>query len=85
MQQIDERRLESDLLYRVWYLKQFMGFGDKDVQAIHGSAAFLAPLVPALVDAVYDKLFQRRNQTALSAATARIRRAYSREPRIAFT
>jgi hypothetical protein len=58
MQHIDERRLESDLLYRVSYLKQFMGFGDEDVQAIHGSATRLAPLVPTLVDAVYDKLFQ---------------------------
>lgn len=58
MQHIDERRLESDLLYRVSYLKQFMGFDDEDVQAIHGSATRLASLVPTLVDAVYDKLFQ---------------------------
>jgi hypothetical protein len=58
MQYIDERRLERDLLYRVLYLKQFIGFTDDDIEAIHGSAAHLAPLVSGLVDAVYDKLFQ---------------------------
>src|SRR4029453_861759 len=31
-------------------------FGAEDVSAIHASAAAVAPLVPALVDAVYDKL-----------------------------
>jgi hypothetical protein len=34
-----------------------MGFGEDDVIAIHGAAPHLAPLVPSLVDAVYDKLF----------------------------
>ncbi len=57
MKQIDEAKLESDLAYRFGYLIEFMGFGEDDIAAIHGAAAHLAPLVPTLVDAVYDKLF----------------------------
>lgn len=57
MQHIDENRLETDLNYRVGYLLEFMGLGAADIQAIHASAAALGPLVPGLVDAVYDKLF----------------------------
>src|SRR5262245_62306343 len=52
-----ERRLEEDTHYRVGYLSEFMGFGADDVAAIHGAASQLAPLVPVLVNAVYDKLF----------------------------
>lgn len=55
---IDESRLESDLEYRFQYLCEFMGFGAEDIKAIHGSAPLLAPLVDAIVDAVYVKLFQ---------------------------
>jgi hypothetical protein len=54
---IDEPRLESDLAYRFGYLTEFMGFTADDVAAIHGAAPHLAPLVPTLVDAVYEKLF----------------------------
>lgn len=57
MQHIDEPRLENDLAYRFGYLIDFMGFGEADIAAIHGAAGHLAPLVPSLVDAVYDKLF----------------------------
>lgn len=57
MQQIDEARLESDLAYRFGYLTEFIGFGEDDIKAIHGAAEHLGPVVPALVDAVYDKLF----------------------------
>ncbi len=57
MQHIDEPRLEHDLGYRFAYLTQFVGFGADDIAVIHGSAGALAPRVPALVDAVYDKLF----------------------------
>ena len=56
MQTIDEARLETDLAYRFGYLAEFMGFGAEDIDAIHAAAPALAPLVPALVDAVYDKL-----------------------------
>lgn len=57
MKNIDEQKLESDLGYRFGYVTEFMGFGEDDIAAIHGSAEHLAPIVPALVDAVYDKLF----------------------------
>jgi hypothetical protein len=57
MRRIDERRLETDLEYRFGYLTEFMGFSAEDIAAIHGAAAHLAPCVPALVDAVYVKLF----------------------------
>ncbi|MDA0282109.1 MAG: protoglobin family protein [Planctomycetota bacterium] len=57
MQKIDEQKLESDLAYRFGYLTRFMGFGEDDISAIHGAAEHLAPIVPQLVDAVYDKLF----------------------------
>jgi hypothetical protein len=57
VKQIDEARLESDLAYRFGYLIEFMGFVEEDIAAIHGAAVHLGPVVPALVDAVYDKLF----------------------------
>lgn len=56
MRKIDEKRLETDLDYRFAYLAEFMGFGEADIAAIHFAAPKLAPLVPILVDAVYDKL-----------------------------
>jgi len=46
------------LAYRFKYLTDFMGFTAEDISAIHDSAGSLAPIVPQLVDAVYDKLFQ---------------------------
>ena len=57
MKHIDEQRLEEDVAYRVGYVSEFMGFGKGDIAAIQGAAGQLAPLVPVLVDAVYDKLF----------------------------
>ncbi|MCI0461103.1 MAG: protoglobin family protein [Gemmataceae bacterium] len=57
LQHIDERRLEQDLGYRFAYLTEFMEFGSEEIAAIHAMAPYLAPVVPALVDAVYDKLF----------------------------
>ena len=56
MKAINEARLESDLAYRFSYLAEFMGFGPTDQEAIHGAASHLGPLVPSLVDAIYDKL-----------------------------
>jgi hypothetical protein len=58
MKQIDESRLEADVSYRFGYLTEFIGFDEGDVGAIHAAAPLLAPLVPALVDAVYEKLFE---------------------------
>jgi hypothetical protein len=57
MKSIEEPKLEQDLGYRFQYLAEFMGFGEEDIAAIHGAAPVLAPLVPALVDAVYNKLY----------------------------
>ncbi len=56
IRKIDEPRLETDLAYRFAYVTEFMGLGAPDIKAIHDSASHLAPVVPALVDAVYDKL-----------------------------
>jgi hypothetical protein len=58
MNRVDEPRLETDLAYRFGYLVEFMGFNSDDIEAIHGAAGAVAPLVPGLVDAVYDKLRQ---------------------------
>ena len=58
MKHIDEHKLETDTAYRFSYLLEFIGLNGDDVAAIHGSAPHLAPLVSALVDAVYVKLFQ---------------------------
>ena len=56
MTHIDEPRLEADTRYRFGYVAGFIGFGPDDAAAVHAAAPRLAPLVPALVDAVYDKL-----------------------------
>ena len=56
MTKIDEPRLETDLGYRFGYVAEFIGFGPDEVAAVHAAAPLLAPLVPALVDAVYAKL-----------------------------
>lgn len=58
MKHINEPRLETDVGYRFQYLVEFMGFDDEDVAAIHGAASAIAPLVPTLVNVVYDKLNQ---------------------------
>ena len=57
IKKIDEKRLETDLQYRFGYLAEFIGFGENDIKVIKSAAPLLAPLVPALVDAVYLKLF----------------------------
>ncbi len=57
MKHIDESQLEKDVAYRFGYLAEFMGFDQDDIGAIHAAAAHLAAAVPALVDAVYVKLF----------------------------
>jgi hypothetical protein len=57
MNYIDETRLETDLGYRFDYLAEFLGFDDNDIAAIHAAAGPLGERVPALVDAVYVKLF----------------------------
>jgi len=58
MKHIDEEKLETDLSYRFEYLAEFMGITGDDLEAIHGSAGAIAPLVTGLVDAVYEQLFK---------------------------
>lgn len=57
MKHVDEPRLETDLSSRFAWLTEFMGFTEADVSALHAAAPVLGPLVPGLVDAVYEKLF----------------------------
>jgi hypothetical protein len=59
MTHVDEPRLERDLGYRFDYVANFVGFGPEDAAVIHAAAGRLAPLVPGLVDAVYNKLIQQ--------------------------
>lgn len=58
MHHFEQDRLDTDLKYRFDYLCKFMNFGEKDIAVIKGSASAIAPLVPTIVNAVYDKLFQ---------------------------
>ena len=58
MKKIDENQLETDSAYRFGYTSEFIGFGSDDIDTIHSLAPALAPLVPGLVDAVYERLAQ---------------------------
>ena len=58
MREIDESSLESSISDRFTFLAEFMGFGESDIKAIHDAAGLLGPLVPQLVDGVYDKLHE---------------------------
>jgi hypothetical protein len=55
MQIISEASLE-DFPRRIQYLREFIGFTDDDVAALHAAKPVIAPLVPIVVDAVYEKL-----------------------------
>ncbi len=59
MKHIDEKALERDLQSRFAYVSGFVGLTADDIAAIHGAASHLGPLVPQLVDAVYEKLYQQ--------------------------
>ena len=47
----------NSLPERIEYLKHFIGFGPDDVAALHAAKPVVAPLLPAILDAVYLKLF----------------------------
>lgn len=55
IQHIDPASLNS-LPERVSYLRKFINFSEEDAAALHAAAPVVAPLVPAVVDAVYTKL-----------------------------
>eukprot|EP00002_Diphylleia_rotans_P022780 TRINITY_DN4475_c0_g1_i2.p1 TRINITY_DN4475_c0_g1~~TRINITY_DN4475_c0_g1_i2.p1 ORF type:complete len:139 (-),score=34.09 TRINITY_DN4475_c0_g1_i2:184-600(-) len=57
MQHVDLSSLDTDLAARFKYLASFVGWSKEDEDAVKASAAHLAPLVPAITDAVYVKLF----------------------------
>jgi hypothetical protein len=46
------------LAYRFNFVAEMANFGPDDIAAVKGSAPLLAPLVPAVVDAVYEQLFK---------------------------
>jgi hypothetical protein len=56
MEHIDPKSL-SDLPTRIQYLRKFIGFTKEDAEALHASKPVVGPLVSAVVDAVYVKLF----------------------------
>lgn len=62
MQHIDERRLEEDVEYRFRYVAEYIGFGEEDECAIHEASPLTLPLVPKIVDALYDA-FHRHDAT----------------------
>jgi hypothetical protein len=47
----------EEMLYRFTYVAKFADFGEEDIKTVKASAALVGPLVPAIVDAVYEKLF----------------------------
>jgi len=55
MQHISESSL-NDLPTRVQYLRDFIGFTEDDAAALHAARPVVAPLVPTIVDLVYEKL-----------------------------
>ncbi|KAJ3239029.1 hypothetical protein HDU78_003067 [Chytriomyces hyalinus] len=57
IQKIDRARLYTDILYRYQYVSDFVGFNETDVKALKDAAPLIAPLVPVIADAVYEKLF----------------------------
>ena len=58
MQQIDERRLETDPAFRFGYLAGFIGFTGEDAQAIQACGPYLGPMIPQLVDKTYENLLK---------------------------
>ncbi|KAG6816607.1 hypothetical protein H0H87_004699 [Tephrocybe sp. NHM501043] len=55
MQHIDPASLEH-LPTRVQYLRDFINFSADDAAALHAAKPYVTPLVPVVVDAVYEKL-----------------------------
>ena len=58
MEQIDERRLETDAEYRFAYVARSIGFGPPDVRAIRDVAPELERHLPPLLDAIYVRFHE---------------------------
>ncbi|RLS70512.1 MAG: hypothetical protein DWI00_14720 [Planctomycetota bacterium] len=56
MKLIDEKRLESDPVYRFEYLAEFIGFESTDADAVQSVAMYLGPMIPELVEKTYARL-----------------------------
>lgn len=56
MQHISESSLEH-LPSRIEYLRSFIDFTSEDAAALHAAKPVVGPLVPAVVEMVYEKLF----------------------------
>jgi hypothetical protein len=56
MEHIDAQQLKTDVMYRFNYVCKFIGFNEEDIQVLHDAAPIVAPLVPHVVKAVYEKL-----------------------------
>ncbi|KAG6891935.1 hypothetical protein C0993_005553, partial [Termitomyces sp. T159_Od127] len=55
MQHIDPASL-NHLPTRIAYLRDFIGFSQADADALQAAAPVVGPLVPTVVDTVYEKL-----------------------------
>eukprot|EP00695_Tsukubamonas_globosa_P001251 TRINITY_DN220_c0_g1_i1.p2 TRINITY_DN220_c0_g1~~TRINITY_DN220_c0_g1_i1.p2 ORF type:complete len:155 (-),score=68.33 TRINITY_DN220_c0_g1_i1:67-531(-) len=54
---VDTSNFDSDIVARYTYLAEFIGFTADDIATIKSTAPIVGPLVPAIVDTVYSKLF----------------------------
>ncbi|HCP12424.1 MAG TPA: hypothetical protein DIT89_08840 [Planctomycetaceae bacterium] len=61
MKSVDEALLERDPVARFEWVAAFIGFDAADQAALLATAPLIAPLVPQLVDAVYERLFSWGN------------------------
>ncbi|KAH6905555.1 Protoglobin-domain-containing protein [Coprinopsis sp. MPI-PUGE-AT-0042] len=56
MQLISQAELDTSLPHRIQYLRDFISFTAEDAATLHAAAPVVSPLVPIVVNAVYDKL-----------------------------
>lgn len=92
MQHIEPSSLSS-LPERVAYLKAFLDFTSADADALRAAKPFVAPLVPAILDAVYVKLlsfditaqsFVPRNSNYQGATATKVKDLHPTHPQILF-
>ncbi|RDL39641.1 Uncharacterized protein BP5553_03981 [Venustampulla echinocandica] len=56
MQHVSASTLNNSLPDRIAYLSSFLNFTEKDGEALRAAKPLVAPLIPAVLDAVYEKL-----------------------------
>jgi len=56
MQHIEASQLATSLPYRITYLSTFLDLAPEDGEALLAAKPLIAPLIPAVLDAVYSKL-----------------------------